>query len=91
MNDVKDEKNIHLRSVQEEKSAFAGNDVSKKTSWWIWIYVFHYINRFCVQDHQFINDQNGTIRYTVNCTSYITFIRKKDNAFVSNIYHSKIG
>ena len=61
MNDVKDEKNIHLRSVRE-KTAFSGNGVSKRPSDG-YEYVFHYINRLlCVQDHQFSNDQNGRIR-----------------------------
>ena len=90
MNDVKDEKNIHLRSVQEKKALLQETTFLRRPADG-YGYVFHYINRFCVQDHQFINDQNGTIRYTVNCTFYITFIRKKDNAFLSNIYHSKIG
>ena len=73
MNDVKDEKNIHLRSEREEKLLLLETMILRRPSDG-YGYVFHYINRLCVQDHQFINDQNGTIHSMVNCISYITFI-----------------
>ena len=73
MNDVKDEKNIHLRSEREEKLLLLETMIPRRLSDG-YGYVFHYINRLSVQDHQFINDQNGTIHSTVNCISYITFI-----------------
>ena len=73
MNDVKDEKNIHLRSERKEKLLLLETMILRRPSDG-YGYVFHYINRLYVQDHQFINDQNGTIHSTVNCISYITFI-----------------
>ena len=67
-------KRIYIQEVSEKKKLLLLETMILPRPTDGYGYVFHYINRLYVQDHQFINDQNGTIHSMVNCISYITFI-----------------